>query len=568
MKGKRINVLDKGFVELVDFMGSDQSIVDSARVSVSGDGVKPTSDNRQLIRYLFRHRHSTPQESVVFTFAIKAPILTIRQWHRHRTACLTSDTVISFNRPCDGKHYPKTLGDVYELYCSNPSQLQKMQLRCFDESQKKLITTTVKKVWSTGVNPVYSVLTTSGKVIKATENHKFLTDSGWQELRDIEVGDKLLTYQQKAREDSTNKEIEFTSEEVNKETWCDIKDYEGRYQISSLGRVLSFLNNREHVRSRPRLKNPTINTVGYPVVSLSKNGITKVFTIHGLVADAFLNSFEVNGRREICHNDGNKLNNRLSNLKVGTSQDNSNDLKTHGRQAIYDIFEDSIVSITLDGNEETFDMEVEGPWHNFIANGIVVHNSYNEMSARYGVLPDDFYIPELTRMNAQAKKNHQGSDEAIIDEANVNRTKIEKFSALAYEVYQDLLSTGLAKELARSVLPVNIYTKMYCTVNLHNLFHFLKLRMDDHAQHEIRVYADAMLELIRDIVPEAVQAFEDYSMNGVYLNSMEVKLFKKIVDDRAMFDLCTQSDLIDTLGTKREVEEFQAKLIKLSKGGL
>lgn len=78
----KINCLDKGFVELRDVMGNDQSIVDSARVSVSGDAVKVTSDNKSLIRYLLRQNHSTPFESVVFTFAVKAPILVIRQWHR------------------------------------------------------------------------------------------------------------------------------------------------------------------------------------------------------------------------------------------------------------------------------------------------------------------------------------------------------------------------------------------------------------------------------------------------------------------------------------------------------
>lgn len=454
-ESKRIIVLDKGFVELVDHMGSDQSVVDSARVSVAGDEVKSYSTNRQLIRYLMRHRHTTPSESVVFTFAVKAPILTVRQWHRHRSACLTGDTVISFQRPCDDRHYPKRLVDVYSLFKKNPEQLKKMKLRCINEDTKEVQITSVRNIWSTGVNEVFKVQTASGKVVRATENHKFLTNKGWKELKEINKGEVLFTYQQKAPTSSDNN---------------------------------------------------------------------------------------------------------------GTSQDNSDDLANHNRTASYAVYEDEIISITPDGEEETFDMEVDDPWHNFFANGVVVHNSYNEMSARYGVLPDDFYIPNLTRMNVQAAKNHQGSGQGLINEASANRSKLEKFSELAYKTYLDLLDTGLAKELARSVLPVNIFTKMYCTVNMHNLFHFLSLRLDSHAQHEIRVYAEAMLELIRDIVPLSVEAFEDYRLGGMYLNRMEVEALSDVISVHASELSFHAGNLKELLGSDREVDEFMVKWKRLKNG--
>lgn len=278
MKGKRINVLDQGFVELVDFMGSDQMIVDAARVSVSGDEVKPTSTNRQLIRYLMRHKHTTPFESVTVTFAVQAPILVVRQWMRHRT------------------------------------------------------------------------------------------------------------------------------------------------------------------------------------------------------------------------------------------------------------------------------------------------QSYSEMSARYGVIPDAFYIPELDRMNNQAKKNHQGSDDSVVDGATTLRSKLVKFSEVAYQTYQDLLDSGLARELARNVLPVSIYTKMYCTMNLHNLFAFLRLRLDPHAQYEIRVYAQAMFELMQEICPIACEAYEDYSVDALYLNRMEISAIKELfqLSDTSLLSFEDNKDFLKShVGSDREAEELYSKILRL-----
>ena len=280
---KRIECLDKGFVELRDVMGNDQSIVDSARVSVSGDAVKAVSDDRTLIRYLLRHRHSTPMESVVFTFAVKAPILVLRQWMRSRTG------------------------------------------------------------------------------------------------------------------------------------------------------------------------------------------------------------------------------------------------------------------------------------------------SYNEMSARYSIMPDEFYIPDLERMNVQAKNNHQGSDAEVIDQASYSQALIRKSSEVSYSNYQELVNAGLARELARSVLPVNIYSKMYFTMNLHNLMHFFSLRLDSHAQGEIRVYAQAMLDLVREHVPMAIEAFEDYRLGAVSFSRMEVDILKRLVwnaidhcedngdDSYAELGL-TYTQLRDQLGSKREVSEFLSKI--------
>lgn len=136
--------------------------------------------------------------------------------------------------------------------------------------------------------------------------------------------------------------------------------------------------------------------------------------------------------------------------------------------------------------------------------------TYNELSARYRELPNTFYVPKKEHITPQAKNNKQGREaEGFTDmEKELVQKGIRYQSECCFSTYKELLNMGLAKELARSVLPVNTYTHMQGTVNLRNLFGFLDLRCDSHAQYEIRVYAQTILELIRPIVPVAVEAWE------------------------------------------------------------
>jgi thymidylate synthase (FAD) len=132
--------------------------------------------------------------------------------------------------------------------------------------------------------------------------------------------------------------------------------------------------------------------------------------------------------------------------------------------------------------------------------------SYNELSARYRELPEEIYMPDF---RAQSKDNKQGSDGAIgEDEAAVLRDTFRDSYRTAFDAYRAALQHGVAREIARSVLPVATYSHMFCTVNLLNLLKFLTLRCDAHAQYEIRVYAEAMRDLIRPIVPVTVEAWE------------------------------------------------------------
>lgn len=133
--------------------------------------------------------------------------------------------------------------------------------------------------------------------------------------------------------------------------------------------------------------------------------------------------------------------------------------------------------------------------------------SYNELSARYRELPEEFYVPSNQHITTQSTDNKQMRTSERHPKSQEFRIKISLQNKKAFETYRWMLNEGCPRELARSVLPVGTYSHMFATMNLHNLFGFLRERLRKHAQYEIRVYAEAMLKLIEPIVPVAVQAF-------------------------------------------------------------
>jgi thymidylate synthase (FAD) len=169
----------------------------------------------------------------------------------------------------------------------------------------------------------------------------------------------------------------------------------------------------------------------------------------------------------------------------------------------------------------------------FVARQWIRHRTanINEYSARYSILDKEFYIPEAVNLASQSKVNNQGRGDTLkADEAKKVLDVLKLDSERSYDNYEKLLSSegkpGLARELARMNLPTNIYTQWYWKTNLHNLFNFLRLRADNHAQYEIRVYAELICELVKAWVPEAYKAFDDYRLNSVNLSRQAVECLK------------------------------------------
>jgi len=172
----------------------------------------------------------------------------------------------------------------------------------------------------------------------------------------------------------------------------------------------------------------------------------------------------------------------------------------------------------------------------FVARQWIRHRTanVNEYSARYSILDREFYIPAPEHLAAQSSVNNQGRGEVLEGEEAERVLRLLTDDAMrAYDHYEDMLSTdgqkGLARELARMNLPANIYTQWYWKVDLHNLFHFLRLRADAHAQYEIRAYADAICDVARDWVPIAYAAFEDYRMGGAQLSGKALAALKRML---------------------------------------
>lgn len=165
--------------------------------------------------------------------------------------------------------------------------------------------------------------------------------------------------------------------------------------------------------------------------------------------------------------------------------------------------------------------------------------SYNEWSGRYSQLKDEFYVPSV-RM--QDFKNKQGSsNEYVGDLDQYFGTLWQEEQKMVYANYEHAIADGIAKEVARINMPVSVYTIMWAKANLHNWLHFLKLRMDPHAQYEIRVYANAVAEIIKSLWPRTYALFEEHTLNSYTLSRTEIAL------------------LLDTMFTESTEDNFPVK---------
>ena len=193
----------------------------------------------------------------------------------------------------------------------------------------------------------------------------------------------------------------------------------------------------------------------------------------------------------------------------------------------------------------------------FVARQWIRHRTanVNEYSARYSIMDREFYIPQPEHLAAQSTVNNQGRG-AVLEGAEAARVleMLKSDASRSYDNYEAMLSQdgqqGLARELARMNLPANIYTQWYWKVDLHNLFHFLRLRADPHAQYEIRVYAEAIAKVVADWLPIAFGAFEDYRMGGVTLSAKAIDVLKR----RLAGEVVTQEQSGMSKGEWREFE--------------
>ncbi len=182
----------------------------------------------------------------------------------------------------------------------------------------------------------------------------------------------------------------------------------------------------------------------------------------------------------------------------------------------------------------------------FVARQFIRHrtSSVNEVSARYSVVVDEFEPMPPEAVRRQSTRNRQGRGEALPPEAVERfRTDLARISHDAYAAYTRALDDGVAREVARVVLPLSYYTQWYWKANLWNLFHFLSLRLDPHAQEEIRLYAAEMARLTRAIAPVATEAFEEFELAGLHLGKRERVAVRELLAGRTPEEACRTAGL-------------------------
>ena len=172
----------------------------------------------------------------------------------------------------------------------------------------------------------------------------------------------------------------------------------------------------------------------------------------------------------------------------------------------------------------------------FVARQVIRHRTarLNEISGRYSVMKDEFYVPDPSRIQKQALNNKQGSGDALPaeDAARILET-LQAEQKAVYANYEGYIADDVARELARVNLPLSLYTEWYWQCDLHNLFHFLRLRLDWHAQYEVRAYAEAMAECAKAVAPFCYEAFEEHVKHGERFSRSELAAIRAMLKGEA-----------------------------------
>lgn len=490
-------------VELVKHTASDADVLFAARVSTVGEQSlaeldKDPERSRGLINYLMRDRHGSPFEHNSMTFFVSAPIFVFREFMRHRVGwCLAGDTEITLESEA-GNLRRRTIAELYKLWHvgvedrlphsaggvtwhgragkwmaqvkraetnhylglyenreaaesavvefreQHPTtRLRKLEsvrrnhVRCYDEDSLLAQRARIIDVIQSGVKPLIRITTASGKTLRCTVDHAVFTPEGWRKAGELVVGDAVMAAGTAPR----------PSEAL---------------VPPSLRRGIGVWTAMQRQRLIKDFDTCHLCGGGFPRDQLALDHVIPV--ARDLVQA--LDERNLAPACAPCH---------------ATKSAGEQALAQRGGK-IAKAVPDRVVSIEDEGEEMTYDLSVEGPWHNFLANGIVVHNSYNEESGRYRELQPVFYVPDESRKLVQEGRpgKYRFVEGTQAQQELVGRVMEDSYRQ-AYQAYQDMLEAGVAREVARATLPVGLYSSMYATCNARSLMHFLGLR----TQHEL-----------------------------------------------------------------------------------
>lgn len=480
-------------VRIIQQMGGDHMIVAAAKVSTSGEEAsefakaEATEGNFGLINYLIKHRHGTPFEHGALTFFVHAPIFVWREWHRHRIGfCLAGDTEIwsesigvnhgrtlhkhrlvdLCNRWKNGVE--DSLGRIRKL----PS-VYNQKLRVLNEDTHLFELGGINDVYESGVKELYLLQTADARwnSLRCSAEHRILTQDGWAKICDLS-GDEFIYVSGKR---NSNMVVVPPSLRRGIGVWTSM------------------------------MRNKLIRPVDYCYICSRQFDRDDLVLDHEIsVAEDLTKALNVKNIKpacKICHREKTNREQKLSDRNIVAGSKLSRLLGKPKRVS----------------EEMTYDIEMNGPWHNFVANGIVVHNSYNEESGRYKQLEPVFWIPPVERKLVPtpeykaARPTFQQADEATY---NWLVEDLKAGYSDAYQRYEARLNRGIAKEVARAGLPVGIFSSCWVTCNPRSLMSFLSLRVHEpnakfvsYPQAEIEVAARVAEQFLATGWPLAYKAF-------------------------------------------------------------
>lgn len=470
-----ILVLDHGFLALDAALASDLAVVNGARVSFNQESQEMTERDEGLIRFLMRERHGSPFEHGYFRFLVKAPLFVVREHHRHRAGhCLPGAALVWAETiaPRAGRLLRKRpIKEIFRNWHEGvPDSLgrrrllpscRNLSLRVLNEETQLFELGRMQDVFRSGTKEIYEVRTGVTSLC-CSADHRILTAEGWARAVDLRKGDCVAVSGVR----TTNG---------------------GRHIPPSLRRGIGAWTSMQRlIRIKP---------VDRCYLCDKRFGRDELVLDHVVpVAADLKRALDPDNLAPVCA----VCHRAKTNTEQGLAQ---RQFKTAGSR-----FSPLLARPVRVGEEETFDIEMEGPHHNFVSDGVVVHNSYNEWSGRYSKMEAEFYVPDFVR--TQVGKPGAYSFEPVGDATRQEaRREIEENAARAFEAYERLLEQGVAKEVARTVLPLSTYTKYYWSCNPRSLMHFCSLRNHEAAQFEIRQYAAAAETFLERLMPLTHAAF-------------------------------------------------------------
>jgi thymidylate synthase ThyX len=475
-----------------------------ARVSNPSNQSNTLTSSR-LMAYLIKHKHWSPFEMINVVMEINTTRDIARQILRHRSFCLGADSIIWFdlpdeNSPLKFKPYKKTISYLYDRFHNGAAPLpngirmpmrekiSNMLIRCVNEETGEITHTHINDI-TKNTAILYKVTFDNGNVVTSSMDHKYLTDHGWLTLSQaLEINAKFVAQGQKSEKPTQ----EFPEIDESTEKWASVDGWEN-YLISTEGRLKRI---GRYSGNKIRSGTPS-KSIGYPVVSMNRPGYQIEVPVHQLVLKTFKPLLDYTDM-VVRHKNHNKLDNRLCNLEWGTHKDNSMDSVESDICGRLRTNLTSVIDYECLGEQDCYDISVVGPWHNFICDGQVVHNSFQEFSQRYADPTSDLGFSQRDA-RLQDQKNRQNSIES--DDDLLKKQWFFKQQQIIHETklaYKWATENGIAKEQARVVLPEGLtVSRMYMNGNLRSWIHYCQLRMGPETQKEHREIAMKCWEEIK-----------------------------------------------------------------------